>query len=231
MGKGPENDVGAGHATMIYGSGDDWKSELIFNNTDSMLHGAAIGELDSTHDGKEVIVMSFGYDVKMLTWEGPTAADWNATLIWHAEGKVRKGVIDDFDPNHQGNELVVVDKSGNCTMIYGSSTNWTANTLWKDPGSPGLARVAVGDADPTYPGKEIVVGGDSGNVGIIRRTGTTWEGEVIFTDTNSIRGIGIGDVDPTHKGNEILAFALRGNIALCASEPLYSDNEHRKHHR
>jgi hypothetical protein len=214
MGKGPENDVGAGHATMIWGSGDNWNAELIFNNTDSMLHGAAVGDLDPTHKDNEVIVMSFGYDVKMLTWVGPTAADWNVTQMWHAEGKVRKGLIDNFDPNHDGNELVVVDKSGNCTMIYGSGTNWTAETLWTDPGTPGLARVAVGDADPTYSGKEIVVGGDSNNVGIIRRTGETWDGDVIYTDSDKIRGVGIGDVDPTHKGNEILVFAYSNNVTM-----------------
>ena len=221
---------GAGHATMIWGAGDNWQAEVIFNNTDSMLHGAAVGDLDSTHDGNELVVMSFGFDVKMLTWTGPGVTDWSSTLIWHGEGKVRKGVIDDVDPNHKGNELVVVDKSGNLTMLRGSGTTWEAKTLWTDPGTPGLARVAVGDADTTYPGKEIVVGGDSNNVGIIRRTGDTWEGSVIFTDSDSIRGLGIGDVDPVIKGNEILVFGyskkvtmLSGSGSTWASKVLFTD--------
>jgi hypothetical protein len=57
--------------------------------------------------------------------------EWTVTHMWHAEGKVRKGLIDNLDPNHEGNELVVVDKSGNCTMISGSGSNWEATTLWK----------------------------------------------------------------------------------------------------
>lgn len=213
MAVGPEGE-GAGQATIIYGSGDNWEHEVIYTNTDSMLHGAAVGDLDPTRYGKELIVMSFGFDVKMLTWNGPEVGGWTSTLMWHAEGKVRKGIIDDFDPLHKGNELVVVDKSGNCTMLTGSGTTWNATTLWTDPGNPGLARVGVGDVDPTYSGKEIVVGGDSNNVGIIRRTGDTWDGKVIFTDTDKIRGIGIGDIDPTNPGNEISVFGYSNKVTL-----------------
>jgi hypothetical protein len=215
MAKGPEGE-GAGQATMIYGSGSNWEAHVIYLNADSMLHGAAVGDLDPSHDGNEVIVMSFGYDVKMLTWNGSGAGptEWTATQMWHAEGKVRKGIIDDIDPTHTGNELVVVDKSGNCTMLYGSGTNWTAVTLWTDPGTPGLARVAVGDADPTYSGKEMVVGGDSNNVGIIWRDLHSWEGKIIFTDSNKIRGVGISDVDPTSPGNEIVVFGYSNKVTL-----------------
>jgi len=213
MAKGLEGE-GAGQATMIYGSGDTWKADVMYVNQDSMLHGLAVGDLDPNHPGNELIIMSFGFDVKMLTWNGSSATDWNVTQMWRAEGKVRKGVIDDIDPNHSGNELVVVDKSGNCTMITGSGTIWNATTLWKDPGTPGLARVTIGNVDPTYSGKEIIVGGDSSNVGIIRRTGSNWDGKVIFTDEDKIRGLGVGDVDPTHKGNEILVFGYSKNVTL-----------------
>jgi hypothetical protein len=158
--------------------------------------------------------MSFGYDVTMLTWNGTGPTNWTTTHMWHGEGKVRKGIIDDVDPTHDGNELVVVDKSGNCTMLMGSGTTWNATTLWTDPGTPGLARIAVGDADPTYSGKELVVGGDSNNVGIIRRTGSGWEGRVIFTDSNKIRGVGIGDLDPKHSGNEIFVFGYSNKVTM-----------------
>jgi hypothetical protein len=213
MALGPEGE-GAGQATMIYGSGDNWKSAVIFTNEDSMLHGAAVGDLDLTSDGDELIVMSFGFDVKMLTWTGPADTDWTSTFMWRGEGKVRKGIIDDVNPFHSGNELVVVDKSGNCTMISGSGTTWTAKTLWKDPGTPGLARVAIGDADTSISGKEIVVGGDSNNVGIIWREGDTWKGKVIFTDTDKIRGTGIGDIDPVSAGNEIAVFSYSKKVTL-----------------
>ncbi len=215
MAKGLEEAGGAGQATLIYGSGDTWNSAVMYTAPD-LLHGVAVGDLDPTQDGNEVVVMSFGYDVFMLTWNGTGSGpgDWSATLMWHGDGKVRKGVIDDIDPNHHGNELLVVDKSGNCTMITGSGTTWNATTLWTDPGTPGLARVAVGDAEPTYAGKEIIVGGDSNNVGIIRRVGDTWEGNVIFTDSDSIRGLAVGDVDPTHTGNEILVFSYSKRVTM-----------------
>jgi hypothetical protein len=212
MAKGPEGE-GAGQATMIYGSGDNWDSAIIYTASD-MLHGLAIGDLDPNHEGNEVITMSFGFDVEMLTPNGTGPTDWTVTPMWKGEGKVRKGIIDDVDPNHAGNELVVVDKSGNCTMLYGSGSTWTAQTLWTDPGVPGIARLAVGEVDPNTPGKEIIVGGDSNNVGIIWREGNSWKGEVIFTDTDKIRGLGIADVDPTHKGNEILVFGYSTNVNL-----------------
>ncbi len=212
MSKGLEGE-GAGQATMIYGSGDTWNSAIMYIAPD-MLHGLAVGDLDPEHDGSEVIVMSFGYDVTMLTWNETVPTDWKTTHMWHAEGKVRKGVIDDLDPTQPGNELVVVDKSGNCTLLSGSGMTWSATTLWTDPGTPGLARVVVGDVDTDYPGKEIVVGGDSSNVGIIWRTGNTWEGKVIFTDSNKIRGLGIGDVDPTQPGNEIVVFGYSQKVTM-----------------
>jgi hypothetical protein len=228
MAKGPEGE-GAGQATMIYGSGDNWKSAIIYTAPD-MLHGLAIGDLDPNHEGNEIITMSFGFDVEILTPNGTGPTDWTVTHMWKGEGKVRKGIIDDVDPNHKGNELVVVDKSGNCTMLYGSGTDWTAQTLWTDPGVPGLARVAVGEVDPTIPGKEVIVGGDSNNVGIIWREGNNWKGEVIFTDTDKIRGLGIGDVDPKHPGNEVLVFGYSTNVNMLiktgstwTSEILFSD--------
>jgi hypothetical protein len=99
-------------------------------------------------------------------------------------------------------------------MLTGSGTSWTATTLWTDPGTPGLARVAVGDADPTRSGKEIVVGGDSNNIGLIWRSGDDWDGKVIFTDTDKIRGVGIGDLDPTVSGNEIAVFGYSNKVTL-----------------
>ena len=214
MAVGPEGE-GAGQATMIWGSGDNWNSATMYMAPD-MLHGLAVGDLDPTHDGNEVIVMSFGYDFTMLTWNGTGSGpdEWTATHMWHSDGKVRKGVIDELEPAHSGNELVVVDKTGNCTMITGSGNNWTAAHLWTDPGSPGLARISVGDVDPTFSGKEIVVGGDSNNVGIIRRNGEVWDSRVIFTDSDKIRGLGIGDVDPTKAGNEIVVFGYSKKVTM-----------------
>jgi hypothetical protein len=63
MAIGDEAEIGAGQATMIYGSGDNWDYAVMYL-APNMLHGAAVGDLDLTREGEEVIVMSFGFDVE-----------------------------------------------------------------------------------------------------------------------------------------------------------------------
>ncbi|UCH88288.1 MAG: Ig-like domain-containing protein [Thermoplasmata archaeon] len=210
---GPEG-VGLGQATMIKKSSGKWEDQRLFVNP-KLLHGAAIGELMNSHSGPELVVVGFAFNVTILTKDaGNPGGDWDGTHVWQSVHNVRKAVFADVDSTHAGEELFVVDKSGNLTMIYEDGTSWHVETLWTDPGTPGLARLAIGDADND--GKnEIVVGGDSKNIGIIeQKDNGEWIGKVLWTDENKIRGCAIGDFDFNHAGNEIAVYGYSMKVTM-----------------
>lgn len=214
---------GRGQTSMLKKSGGSWTDELIVNYH-RFLHGAAIGDFLSEHDGNELIVTSFTdtYDKGTKTFGNLSVISkipdsegggWNTSLVWQTGGHVRKAVFADIVPDIEGDELYVVAKTGEATMLYQDETGFHHETIWTDPGTPGLARIAVGDADND--GKiEVLVGGDSMNVGLIEYTGSGWSGKVIFTDVNSIRGVAIGDYNPRNPGNEIAVFGYSARVSM-----------------
>jgi hypothetical protein len=219
MYSGPEG-VGVGQATIVKKVSGMWETTdpPIFMNP-KMLHGAAVGEFDTNRAGDELVVTGFAFNVTLLEEEPDSPGTWNSTHIWHGQGKVRKAVIADVDATHPGDELYVVDKSGNLTMLYQDGSGWHWETLWTDPGTPGLARIAIGDADND--GKnEIIVGGDSNNVGLIEQSDSgNWLGKVIWTDINKIRGVAIGDFSDENPGNEVAVYGYSMRVSMLTPNP------------
>jgi len=209
---------GNGSVTMIKKTGTEWYKEMIIDNP-RFLHGAAIGNLLAENPGDELVVTSFTdkgvANVTVLT--NRSAAEgggWNATVVWQSIGHVRKAMFADIDPTHPGDELFVVDKSGNLTMIYQQGSGFFSKHLWTDPGTPGLSRLTIGDADNDGE-LEILVGGDSNNVGFVeRKPSGEWVGKVIFTDVDKIRGVAVGDLDPNHPGNEVASYGYSARLNM-----------------
>jgi hypothetical protein len=211
---------GKGQVTMVSKSGDEFVTDQIIVYP-RFLHGAAIGDFLEENEGDELIVTSFTdkgiANITVVTNNTEQqGGGWSVTVADKSDGNVRKALFADIDPTHDGDELYVVDKAGKLTMIYQNATGFYSQVLWTDPGTPGLARIAIGDADNDGE-LEIIVGGDSNNVGLVERTSEgIWVGKVIWSDINKIRGLAVGDFEPNHAGNEIATFGYSKRVSMLA---------------
>ncbi len=201
-------DAGHGLATVLYREGGAWKSVNVFE-TDSLLHGCDIGDLDPIIEGNEAVVVGFTREAYSI-WYDQSDSTWHSSLICNDTGNLRKAIIADILPERAGNELVIASKSGKVLLAYGDANSWTVETIYD--GVP-LARIAVGDVDPDA-GLEIYVGADTFNdQGIekptiigIKRSETDWITKTILSDTDKNRGVWVGDVDPNVDGQELYIF-------------------------
>ena len=198
---------GEGTATVLTRDGASWTAENVFT-TEKLIHGCDIGDLDPTIEGNEGVITTFGHETYQI-WYDYENEEWNSSLIHNDTGNVRKAVIADLIPDHPGNEVVTVSKSGRVNIAYGNHTgnathsNWTNEVIWE--GDP-LARVCVGDIDPD-PGLEIYSGSDTFKVfGYKRQENGTWIAQELFEDTDKFRGVWVGDVDPNIDGAELYAY-------------------------
>ncbi|MCK5773801.1 MAG: hypothetical protein KAH57_08425 [Thermoplasmata archaeon] len=202
------DDAGHGLATVLYREGGAWRSINVLE-TDSLLHGCDIGDLDPTIEGNEAVVVGFTREAYSI-WYDQSNSTWHSSLICNDTGNLRKAVIADILPENPGNEVVIASKSGKVLLAYGDAHNWTVETIYD--GVP-LARIAVGDVDPDE-GLEIYVGADTFNdQGIdnptiigIKKDGTDWITKTILSDTDKNRGVWVGDVDPNVDGQELYIF-------------------------
>ncbi len=195
-----DENPGDGIATVLYKEGGSWVDERAYTD-DKLIHGCAVGDLDPTIPGVEMVFTTFNYTALVGWWDG---TEYKTDFLYKDSHNVRKAVIADLIDTHVGNEVVCVSKSGNATIVYGNVGDWTVETIYdKTP----IARVAVGNVDPD-PGLEIYLGCDvpTGDVVGLKWDGSQWVDTVVFQDTAKNRGVWTGDVDPDIPGQELYAY-------------------------
>jgi hypothetical protein len=195
-----DNNPGDGIATVLYREGSSWNNERAYTDS-KLLHGCAVGDLDASRPGVEMVYTTFDYTAVVGWWDG---TEYKSEFLYKDSHNVRKAVIADLLESHPGNEVVCISKSGNATIVYGEIGDWTVETIYdKTP----VARVAVGNVDPD-PGLEIYLGCDvpTGDVIGLKWDGSEWVDTVVFQDTDKNRGVWTGDVDPDIPGQELYAY-------------------------
>ncbi|MCK5562257.1 MAG: hypothetical protein KAJ51_16780, partial [Thermoplasmata archaeon] len=165
------------------------------------LNTIAVGDVDNTHPGDEIVVAGNSNKVTVVYGFGH---NWITETVFTDSWYITSIAIGDVYPLHPGNEIVIVGWSTYVTLIYKSteSGKWVNERLYHD--YDWLYDVAIGDIYPEHPGNEILSVGDPRHVLMINYSTetNTWSSQVIWDDTPDINVIAIGDFNSTHQGSE-----------------------------
>ena len=188
--------------------------------------GATVGDCDTSHAGDEIFyIYEAVFDFSNGHLFSESNGLWNENIVFHEE--VGMGaVIGDTNPDHAGNEIVVVTEMGPAYEILppagGGSGEWPKRKIWDDYDNAGWV-VKIGDVEPANSGNELVYGTRyASNIMLSRYNGTNQHSvEMLFTNdatTNSAHGqildIAIGNLVENSETREIVGVDYNGSVYL-----------------
>lgn len=200
MVSGEESSSGAGQILVVHKEGRGWSAEPVFRDN-HMLHGVAIGDVSSRHQGNEIVACGFDHRVTLLHFQDGI---WEDETIYVGSDRMKIVVVVDILPEHEGLEVVACGSDGKVVVLWEGKLGWHHEVIFSDP--VGQSRVAIGQ-------RGVLIGGDKGKVTLCRRQDGEWLHEFITRDTGKIRGVAIADVDCIHSGPELYACGYSRNVA------------------
>ena len=222
-----------------------WKiSELLGYRYDDYYQGVAVGDIEPSKPGDEVVVVTrFRGEVIMLMHSN---GNWSSTMIYQSPNiQFYRVAIGDIDYEHGGNEIVVVGESEEppdyhtrgIVVLLSRVRNgeWDATEIELDES---LISVAVGDFDQHHYGDECVVTGTFGTVTEIAYVGSDqWLTKQIWKSQDRYPKATVGDVYPAHVGNEIVivgggerAFIIYQTETNWTSALIWEDSDPESYH-
>lgn len=200
MVEGPESTTGPGQVVLVRRESGAWRARTIF--TDShMIHGVAIGDVCSKHEGNEIIAAGFNHRVTLLCRTEQGA--WQPETIYVANDRLKLVQVGDVLPQREGLEVLVCGSDGSVVVLWQHTLGWRHEIMYR--GAAGQSRIAIGDGC-------VLVGGDDGKVTLVKRTESGFVADVLGREPGKIRGVGIGDVDPGAAGVEYYATGYSRNV-------------------
>jgi hypothetical protein len=190
------------NVTVLYWPGGEKQPQIRKIDTLSQqIFGITAGNLNNSHTGMELAVVD-GKTENLSIYQSTDQPDvWGKTLLRFNES-LRNVEAGEFDPEHDGEELIVLSTNGSVFVVTNSDNKWQIDWIWKD--SNNLLDAAIGDADYRYNGNEIVVVGLSNHATMIRKTTAgDWNISELWTAPGGLEGIDIGEFDPSHDNLEI----------------------------
>ena len=194
----------------------EWTGTKIWADNEQ-LKTVAIGDIDPTHDGNELVV---GGDSQRITMLKGGEYYWQSKMIWYDEWYTNSIDIGDIDPAHDGDEVVTVGWSGQVTMIYWENDSWKTYVIAQMPDY--LYDVKIADIDPSTSTKEVMVVGDDSDLTLFNRNGTddSWTRTKLFHDTDYLHLITVGEFYSQNNGIEILVSGGSSRLTM-----IYLENE------
>jgi hypothetical protein len=168
-----------GRVAVITGAASKWNAKVVWKHRGGLI-GAAIGDLDTSHQGSEILVGGSGGVVEMIypdNLQHMTVFDKGVSIHGLVIGDAMQSVL--------GNELLAVDNSGQAFIIYRIGKNWRSEEIFKDSGR--LRDAIIAGLDINHPENEICVVGSSGHANLLWEEGGNWQHETIW---KSARGFG-----------------------------------------
>ncbi len=200
-----------------------WEVETAYQ-TGGATDGVAIGELLSSHDGDEAIVLSRDMGVYLTYFQTDTSS-WHTEKIWTSPGQGLTPAIGDLMPDKEGNEVLVVGLSagledaddagqGLATVLYREGGSWQSVNVFNVTSL--LHGCDIGDLDPTIEGNEAVVVGFTREAHSIwyDQSDSSWHSSLICNDTGNLRKAVIADILPERAGNEVVIASKSGKALL-----------------
>ena len=195
--------------SYVYGEGDNWSCANPANRSYDVWYAPAlvVGDIDPDVEGNEIVEGL--YEVIIWTYDN-TTGNWTKTTVWDPWGEigeyVREVKIGDFDPLHEGNELLVLTRG--VYEIYKALNNtWVKSTIIQGMGVE-TYQCDIGNFDPRFDGNEIIVFTEE-NITEFAWNGSMWSNETI--DVSCFEGLPgeissgcIGEVNSTNDVEEII---------------------------
>jgi len=180
MAEGTEESGGEGAAHLVFLDADGWKIEPLFEDA-ALVHGVAVGEVDPTHPGAEVVCVGFS---RKLTVLGRTDAGWATLYVADLPSPGKNVVVD-------GGRIVAVCAGGTReTIVCRDARTWAGESRTIGP---------VGPARVSAHGDEILVACDDGGLRLLRGEQPA---EVLYREADKLRGAVLADLDPDAPGLE-----------------------------
>jgi len=200
---------------------DTFDSTILWWDENGGLIDIAVGEIDPSHIGPEIVVGGYSGNLTVLYYTGAGAATnqtiWNTTPV-KKDSKHLQDIfsiaIGDFDPRIEGNEIAVADAT--TYFLYLLSNNGDKWVEHRVPLGDQPRSLEVNEFDSSNPGKEILAMCVNGTVYKVSFDTNTldWSVVEIFTDEDTPFNAVFSDFNGTHSGNEIIITGLSWNTIM-----------------
>jgi hypothetical protein len=200
---------------------DTFDSTILWWDENGGLIDIAVGEIDPTHDGLEILVGGYSGNLTVLYYTGVDSAInktiWNTSPV-KEDSKDLQDIfsiaIGDFDPRTTGNEIAVADATTYFLYLLSNNDNKWVET--KVPLGDQPRSLEVNEFDSSNSGKEILAMCVNGSVFKVSFDTTTedWSVVEIFKDDNTPFNAIFSDFNSTNSGNEIIITGLSWNTTL-----------------
>ena len=185
-----------------------WGATIAFE-AGQKLGGCAVGDVDPTHPGNEILAVAASGDVYVVRHD---AQGWHGEVVATAGGEMIGCAIGDADPARPGLEAVVGGMRtggedsggmGAAHLLYRGDDGWHLEPILDDTAL--VHGVCIGDVDPTHDGNEVVCVGFSRRATVLGRDGVGWKT--------------LGSADLTSPGKNAVVFK-GGAVVACAGGSL-----------
>jgi hypothetical protein len=195
-------------------SAEPWKVDVLMES-EHVMGGAAIGDLDPSTPGAEVAVVNDAAEALLVR---RADGKWQPEQIYAGKGEMIMCAIGDVDPRHPGNEFVGVGmvegaessrEPGQAVLVWKDGERWSSRVIFQDTHL--LHGVAIGDVSAAHPGNEVVVCGFNHRVQLLYLEEGSWKHETIYVANDRLK-IVLADVDPNVAGAEAYVCGYSGRV-------------------
>ncbi len=162
---------------FTYESSGKWVNDILWVDAES-LTGAAAGELDAAHPGKEIIVGGTRGVVELIQFDTKKHQP-----IFDKGGSLHGLSVGELNATYPSQEVVAVDEDGQLFVLF-KDGDWKYTLLLKDTGR--LRDTVMGDFDRTHPGLEALVVGSSAKVIQVYSENGNWKTKTIYQASESL---------------------------------------------
>ena len=189
---------------------NDFESHLLWWDPNGALVDVAVGELNETLSGPEILVGGFSGNLTLLNYNGVTAAN---QTIWSSKNytSIFGLAIGELDGT-VGNEIAIADGSNlEVYILTFNNGSWSEITVEVDDPP---RNVFIGDFDQNHLGNELLVTCINGTVYRVTYETNQWSAFEIFRDSQAALSVVIDDLNATHPGSEVVLASLSWNVTL-----------------
>jgi len=191
------------------GGGDEtaapsWGATIVFE-AGQKLGGCAVGDVDPTHPGNEILAVAASGDIYVVRHDDQ---GWHGEVVATAGGEMIGCAIGDADPARPGLEAVVggmlaggedAGGKGAAHLLYRDDAGWQLQPIYEDEAL--VHGVCIGDVDPGHDGDEVIGVGFSRKATILGRDSDAWKT--------------LGQADLTSPGKNAVVF--KGGVVVACS--------------
>ena len=191
--------------SYVYGEGDNWTCANPANRSYDVWYAPAlvVGDIDPDVDGNEIVEGL--YELIVWTYDN-TTGNWTNTTIWNPWSETYATVHDvkigDFDPIHEGVELLVLT-TGLYEFYKSQNGSWVKTEIIREIPVWNVYACDIGNFDPRFDGNEVIVF-TAENITEFAWNGTEWYNETIVIPGYYIRSGRVSEINTTNNVSEIV---------------------------